>query len=142
MRRFLTIVFALFACLVPFSKRIGYEAHGGVQVTNGNGDQQKAEKKKAPTIEPELDRCTLEVNGRSLKPASISPFSRGHAVGDAIIRIEENVVQAFKTGDADGKPRWTDPRGLSLLLCYATIRHAVMNADCNRRFLDRIGRGP
>jgi hypothetical protein len=58
------------------------------------------------TITPALDRCTLEVGGRTIKPAR-PPALRPQLdrAGGFMIVVEESVIRAFPDGDET--PRWT-----------------------------------
>jgi hypothetical protein len=92
MRRHLFIALFLVS-LLPLAMVRGYQADEKEKVA-------EAEEFKG-IITPNLERCTLEIEGRSLKPLSVSlPNFAGHIFKDARIQIQGATVRAFKTGDA------------------------------------------
>src|SRR5437879_1613786 len=76
-----------------------------VDRANGQGKQTDAKEIKG-VITPELDRCTLDVDGRTVKAVhTSSPKLPEHAAGDRRITIDGSTILAFKVGEE--KPLWT-----------------------------------
>jgi hypothetical protein len=77
----------------------------GVAFENKEGKEAKAKDVKRVNT-PELDRCTLEMEGRASKPLRVSsPDLVEHVVRDLRVQREGNTIRAFKVGEE--KPQWT-----------------------------------
>jgi hypothetical protein len=78
---------------------------GGTDNASEKGKEADAKGAKS-AITPELDRCTLEAKGRTLKPVfSSSPKQQEHVVKDLRIQLEGATLRAFKNREEN--PQWT-----------------------------------
>jgi hypothetical protein len=79
-------------------------APGGADRAGAQGKKPGAKETKR-VITPELDRCTLDVAGRTVKPVRTSlPNLADRAAGGLRIRVEGATVRAFRAGEE--KPTW------------------------------------
>src|SRR5438105_4075742 len=97
--------FALTCALIASATESGHEAD--TKARNGESKNNTDEKKKEaePPILPVLDRCVLDADERTLKPAHVSETTLwAHAVGDLRMRIKDDTVHAYKSGKE--RPLW------------------------------------
>jgi hypothetical protein len=60
-----------------------------------------AERESSPAIQPLLEKCTLEVGGRTLTPVrTASPAPRTYRVSGLRLTVRDNTVRGFRSSDA------------------------------------------
>jgi hypothetical protein len=98
MERLLLLALSL-ALLLNATTVMGKEPQAGEKAKVAEPEEFKG------VITPALDRCSLDIESRSLKPLSISrPNMADYIVKDVRIQVDGSTVRAFKVGEA--KPLW------------------------------------